>query len=126
MKIKLKKEKYKHECFFGITSYTHEARIVSLVNKMFNVSLQITEDNEDEIIFMYEDDTKLIFLLKNMRKYRLLNQKLRGVNFVILVYSNEDVCDYYFEQLLKMKNEEEDIIFSGKLMPSHIDKRFRL
>ena len=120
---KLKKDKYENKCFFGITSNAHIARIVSLLSKYTGFSLSLIES--DITTFYYDDESTEIFLIKNKDFNVIQNPNLRGVDYVIMLYTNNSqLCNIFFTAIRRL-NIEEDIIYASKVLEKGIEKRFR-
>jgi len=121
---RLKRDKYENKCFFGITSNAHVSRIVSLLNKYTGFNLSLIKN--EVTIFYYENDFTEIILAKNKDFNIIVNPKLRGIDYVILVYTNNSsLCGSFFSAIRKL-NTEKDIIFASKILEKGIEKKFRL
>ena len=122
---KLKKEKFEHKCFFGITSNAHIARVVSLLNKYTGCNFSLLENDENITTFFYNNPTTEIYLLKNKDFNLLLNPNLRGIDYLVLLYTSQpDFCETFFTSI-RMLNKENDIVYASKILEKDIDKKYR-
>jgi hypothetical protein len=124
--FRIHKDKFQEKCFYGISSHAHEARIVTLLNKYLSIELSILEVQNKLAIFKYEKEDTQIVLLKNIDFNLILNPKLRGVNYVLIVLTDNDaMCKNVFEGIRKLQAENEDIVYAGKIFEKNIDKKFK-
>jgi len=124
--FKIRKEKFETKCYFGISTQAHEARIVTLLNNYLDINLSLLETKEKHTIFRCETEFTQVVLLKNMDYNVIYNPKLRGIKYVLFVFSDdEEICSEFLGGIRKMAAENDDIIYANKIFEKDIEKRYR-